>query len=83
MKGQKSLKPSSNSAFSRTGTFSKSTGSHRPPLHPPPHPPPPPPNQPPSQPPPPPPTQPPAQSPPSDPTEEAKSATGPTLRDSC
>ncbi|XP_051990926.1 uncharacterized protein LOC127649739 [Xyrauchen texanus] len=27
MKGQKSLKPSSNSAFSRTGTFSKSTGS--------------------------------------------------------
>ncbi|XP_051984547.1 uncharacterized protein LOC127645064 [Xyrauchen texanus] len=26
MKGQKSLKPSSNSAFSRTGTFSKSTG---------------------------------------------------------
>ncbi|KTF95118.1 hypothetical protein cypCar_00022162 [Cyprinus carpio] len=77
MKGQKSLKLSSNSAFSRTGTFTKSTGSHRPPLHPPPHPPPPPPNQPPSQPPPPPPTQPPAQSPPSDPTEEAKSATGP------
>ncbi|XP_016146287.1 uncharacterized protein [Sinocyclocheilus grahami] len=77
MKGQKSLKPSSNSAFSRTGTFSKSTGSHRPPLHPPSHPPPPPPTQPPSQPPPPPPTQPPAQSPPSDLTEEAKSATGP------
>lgn len=77
MKGQKSLKPSSNSAFSRTGTFSKSTGSHRPPLHPPPHPPPPPPNQPPSQPPPPPPTQPLALSPPPDPTEEAKSATGP------
>ncbi|KAI7809518.1 uncharacterized protein LOC130554846 [Triplophysa rosa] len=77
MKGQKSLKPSSNSAFSRTGTFSKSTGSHRPPLHPPPHPPPPPPNQPPSQPPPPPPTQPPTQSPPSEQTEEAKSATGP------
>ncbi|ROL43666.1 Junctional protein associated with coronary artery disease [Anabarilius grahami] len=77
MKGQKSLKPSSNSAFSRTGTFSKSTGSHRPPLHPPPHPPPPPPTQPPSQPPPPPPTQPPAQSPPSDLTEEAKSASGP------
>ncbi|XP_059358617.1 uncharacterized protein LOC132096951 [Carassius carassius] len=77
MKGQKSLKLSSNSAFSRTGTFTRSTGSHRPPLHPPPHPPPPPPNQPPSQPPPPPPTQPPAQSPPSDPTEEEKSATGP------
>ncbi|XP_066512713.1 uncharacterized protein [Hoplias malabaricus] len=69
MKGQKSLKPSSNSAFSRTGTF-KSTGSHRPPLHPPPHPPPPPPTQPPSQPPPPPPTQPP-KSPPLDQAEDA------------
>nr|XP_055057272.1 uncharacterized protein LOC129441638 [Misgurnus anguillicaudatus] len=77
MKGQKSLKPSSNSAFSRTGTFSKSTGSHRPPLHPPPHPPPPPPTQPPSQPPPPPPTQPPPQSPPSEQPEEAKSTTCP------
>ncbi|XP_051554358.1 uncharacterized protein LOC127441222 [Myxocyprinus asiaticus] len=77
MKGQKSLKLSSNSAFSRTGTFSKSTGSHRPPLHPPPHPPPPPPTQPPSQPPPPPPTQPQPQSPPSDMTEEANLATGP------
>ncbi|XP_017562941.1 uncharacterized protein LOC108433106 [Pygocentrus nattereri] len=76
MKGQKSLKPSSNSAFSRTGTF-KSTGSHRPPLHPPPHPPPPPPNQPPSQPPPPPPTQPPAKSPPLDQAENAKSSAGP------
>ncbi|XP_005168487.1 uncharacterized protein jcadb isoform X2 [Danio rerio] len=80
MKGQKSLKPSSNSAFSRTGTFSKSTGSHRPPLHPPPHPPPPPPTQPPSQPPPPPPTQPP--SPPSDLTEDAKSAFGPNPENS-
>lgn len=76
MKGQKSLKPSCNSAFSRTGTF-KSTGSHRPPLHPPPHPPPPPPNQPPSQPPPPPPSQPSNKSPPSDQTEDAKSAGGP------
>uniref|UniRef100_A0A8B9KX82 Junctional cadherin 5 associated a n=1 Tax=Astyanax mexicanus TaxID=7994 RepID=A0A8B9KX82_ASTMX len=75
MKGQKSLKPSSNSAFSRTGTF-KSTGSHRPPLHPPPHPPPPPPNQPPSQPPPPPPTQPPAKSPPLDQADDSKSAAG-------
>lgn len=76
MKGQKSLKPSSNSAFSRTGTF-KSTGSHRPPLHPPPHPPPPPPTQPPTQPPPPPPTQPPPKSPPLDPAEDAKSSAGP------
>ncbi|XP_053343179.1 uncharacterized protein LOC128513455 [Clarias gariepinus] len=76
MKGQKSLKPSSNSAFSRTGTF-KSTGSHRPPLHPPPHPPPPPPNQPPSQPPPPPPTQPPLKSPPLDQAEDSKSVSGP------
>ncbi|TSQ01606.1 Junctional protein associated with coronary artery disease [Bagarius yarrelli] len=72
MKGQKSLKPSSNSAFSRTGTF-KSTGSHRPPLHPPPHPPPPPPTQPPSQPPPPPPTQTnPPKSPPLDQAEDLK-----------
>lgn len=76
MKGQKSLKPSSNSAFSRTGTF-KSTGSHRPPLHPPPHPPPPPPTQPPSQPPPPPPTQPPPKSPPLDQAETLKSISGP------
>ncbi|KAF7692564.1 uncharacterized protein LOC124403296 [Silurus meridionalis] len=76
MKGQKSLKPSSNSAFSRTGTF-KSTGSHRPPLHPPPHPPPPPPTQPPSQPPPPPPTQPPPKSPPLDQAEDLKSIAGP------
>uniref|UniRef100_A0AAY5EDM2 Junctional cadherin 5 associated a n=1 Tax=Electrophorus electricus TaxID=8005 RepID=A0AAY5EDM2_ELEEL len=76
MKGQKSLKPSSNSAFSRTGTF-KSTGSHRPPLHPPPHPPPPPPNQPPSQPPPPPPTQPPTKSSPSDQAEDSKLDLGP------
>ncbi|XP_028833694.1 uncharacterized protein jcadb [Denticeps clupeoides] len=77
MKGQKSLKPSSNSAFSRTGTFSKSTGSgshHKPPLHPPPHPPPPPPNQPPSQPPPPPPPHPPAQSPTSGEAAEPKPA---------
>ncbi|XP_053506892.1 junctional cadherin 5-associated protein [Ictalurus furcatus] len=76
MKGQKSLKPSSNSAFSRTGTF-KSTGSHRPPLHPPPHPPPPPPTQPPSQPPPPPPTHPPPKSPPLDQAEDLKSIAGP------
>lgn len=75
MKGQKSLKPSSNSAFSRTGTF-KSTGSHRPPLHPPPHPPPPPPTQPPSQPPPPPPTQLQPKSPPLDQAEDFKSIAG-------
>ncbi|KAG7319746.1 hypothetical protein KOW79_016889 [Hemibagrus wyckioides] len=80
MKGQKSLKPSSNSAFSRTGTF-KSTGSHRPPLHPPPHPPPPPPTQPPSQPPPPPPTQPPLKSPPLDQAEDAKLIAGPNPED--
>ncbi|KAL2076925.1 hypothetical protein ACEWY4_027478 [Coilia grayii] len=51
MKGQKRLKPSSNSAFSRTRTFCKGGGSghHKPPLHPPPHPPPPPPNHPPAQ----------------------------------